>query len=240
MSAGFPTDDPWGDRQQGLDLAAFSELLRGGPSFAWAPGTDVRVLEPRLRDPRPGHHERHRPRVSGRGPGAGASAAGNDCHDVLPSRTFLASASPSAMSAAMTPSLDEPMDRYGALASMGGVFTSVHDLARWVAGFADAFPPRDDPEEGHPLRRASRREMQQIHATRSRHASNGRRPMLPRPSRPEATASDCSQRRHAHRSDGRAWWRLSRVRVAHALASGVRHRRDRARERPLRADSRRM
>src|SRR4029079_13864717 len=39
MTAGFPTDDPWGDRQQGLDLGEFSRLLRGGLSFAWAPGT---------------------------------------------------------------------------------------------------------------------------------------------------------------------------------------------------------
>ena len=57
------------------------------------------------------------------------------------------------------------MDPYGALAAMGGVFTSVRDLARWVAGFVDAFPPRDDPEGSHPLGRASRREMQQIHRT---------------------------------------------------------------------------
>src|SRR5215212_11993525 len=39
MTAGFPTDDPWGDRQQNLDLEAFSRLLAGGLSFAWAPGT---------------------------------------------------------------------------------------------------------------------------------------------------------------------------------------------------------
>ena len=57
--------------------------------------------------------------------------------------------------------LEEPIDGYGALASMGGVFTSVADLARWVAGFTDAFPPRDAPDDGHPLRRATRREMQQ-------------------------------------------------------------------------------
>ena len=56
---------------------------------------------------------------------------------------------------------EEPIDGYGALASMGGVFTSVADLARWVAGFTDAFPPRDAPDDGHPLRRATRREMQQ-------------------------------------------------------------------------------
>ena len=59
--------------------------------------------------------------------------------------------------------IEEPIDPYGALAAMGGILTSVRDLARWVAGFTDAMPPRDDPETGHPLRRASRREMQQVH-----------------------------------------------------------------------------
>src|SRR5215469_11676353 len=39
MTAGFPTDDPWGDRQQGLPLAEFSAFLARGLSFAWAPGT---------------------------------------------------------------------------------------------------------------------------------------------------------------------------------------------------------
>jgi Beta-lactamase len=44
------------------------------------------------------------------------------------------------------------------------VFSCVRDLARWVAGFAAAFPPRDtapgDGDAGHPLSRASRRDMQ--------------------------------------------------------------------------------
>src|ERR1700726_2950014 len=39
MTAGFPTDDPWGDRQQGLPLADFASLLAGGVSVNWAPGT---------------------------------------------------------------------------------------------------------------------------------------------------------------------------------------------------------
>ena len=37
MSSGLPTDDPWGDRQQGLALDAFDRLLADGPSFAWPP-----------------------------------------------------------------------------------------------------------------------------------------------------------------------------------------------------------
>ena len=39
MTAGFPTDDPWGDRQQGLPIRAFDELLARGVSFNWASGT---------------------------------------------------------------------------------------------------------------------------------------------------------------------------------------------------------
>ena len=45
---------------------------------------------------------------------------------------------------------------------MGGLFTTVVDLARWIAFLADAFPPRDGPDPA-PLSRASRREMQQAH-----------------------------------------------------------------------------
>ena len=53
-------------------------------------------------------------------------------------------------------------DGYGAFAPMGGIFSCVRDLGRWVAGFADAFPARPDGEADlfHPLSRASRREMQ--------------------------------------------------------------------------------
>jgi hypothetical protein len=49
---------------------------------------------------------------------------------------------------------------------MGGVFSTVADLARWVAGFAAAFPPDGNGggtgrgADAHPLRPASRRQMQ--------------------------------------------------------------------------------
>jgi hypothetical protein len=49
----------------------------------------------------------------------------------------------------------------GAIAPMGGLWSCVTDLARWVAWLDGAFPPRDEVEAG-PLRRASRREMQQV------------------------------------------------------------------------------
>eukprot|EP01048_Picozoa_sp_COSAG05_P017470 COSAG05_NODE_2387_length_3132_cov_1.598088_4_plen_188_part_00 len=40
--------------------------------------------------------------------------------------------------------------------------TQVNDLAIWVSGFIDAWPPRSG-DDSHPLSRASRREMQQVH-----------------------------------------------------------------------------
>ncbi|HEY1345206.1 MAG TPA: serine hydrolase domain-containing protein, partial [Streptosporangiaceae bacterium] len=52
-------------------------------------------------------------------------------------------------------------DGCGAFAPMGGVFSCVADLARWVSGFTGAFPPGEPGTGGaHPLARATRREMQ--------------------------------------------------------------------------------
>jgi CubicO group peptidase (beta-lactamase class C family) len=49
----------------------------------------------------------------------------------------------------------------GAFSALGGIYSTVADLAIWVAGFLDAWPARDEPDT-HPLCRASRREMQQV------------------------------------------------------------------------------
>ena len=58
--------------------------------------------------------------------------------------------------------VEEPFAGYGAFASMGGLFSSVRDLARWVDGFARAFSSSAEADD-HPLSRASRLEMQQVH-----------------------------------------------------------------------------
>ena len=177
MTAGFPTDDPWGDRQQGLDLGQFAELLRGGISFAWAPG--IRYEYSNL-----GYG------ILGR---LITNVAGREYREVVRDRflqplgmtstTYLESEVPEPRLAhgylwSDDAFLDEPRDPYGALASMGGVFTTVRDLSTWVGEFTDAFPPRDEPETGHPLSRASRREMQQPH-----------RPFGPSVSHPSADAA---------------------------------------------------
>jgi CubicO group peptidase (beta-lactamase class C family) len=158
MASGLATDDPWGDRQQGLDLAAFAELLRGPLTFAWAPGT-------RYEYSNLGYG------ILGR---VISNVAGAEYREVVRDRllrplgmtstTYLRDEVPPARLAhgylwRDDAYVEEPMDPYGALASMGGIFTSVRDLARWVSFFLDAYPPRDGADDA-PLSRASRREMQ--------------------------------------------------------------------------------
>ena len=165
MTAGFPTDDPWGDRQQGLPLDAFGALLAGGVRFNWAPGT-------RFEYSNLGYA------ILGRIVAAAAQAeyAGFVATRLLAplgmARTGYDAAGfdPSELATGYRRGpagwAELPFDPYGAFAPMGGVFSSVSDLARWVAGFAAAFPPGggSDADGTHPLRRASRREMQQPQA----------------------------------------------------------------------------
>lgn len=160
MTAGLPTDDPWGDRQQGLDLDEFRALLRGGLSFVWAPGTRFEYSNTgygilgRLITNVTGKEYRHVVRERMLLP-LGMSSTDFDADRIPEERRARGYVWRNERYH------DEPIDPYGALASMGGVFSTVEDLARWVSGFIDAFPPRDDIEGAHPLRRASRREMQQ-------------------------------------------------------------------------------
>ena len=160
MTAGFPTDDPWGDRQQGLDLDEFRRLLAEGLSFAWVPGTRFEYSNTgygilgRLIANVAGREYREVVRERFLGP-LGMSGTGYLEDEVEPDRLARGYLWRDGAY------VDEPMDGYGALASMGGLFTTIEDLGRWVAFFLDATPPRDDPDDGQPLRRATRREMQQ-------------------------------------------------------------------------------
>ncbi|HET9654614.1 MAG TPA: serine hydrolase domain-containing protein [Kineosporiaceae bacterium] len=162
MAGGFPTDDPWGDRQQGLPGERFAALVRGGLSFAWAPGTAFEysnlgyALLGRVIETCTG--AAYRDVVTARllTP-LGMSCTGFDAA-VLPAREL--ATGHRVGDGGWQP---VPYDPYGAFAPMGGLFSTVADLARWIGEYTDAFPPRDDPEGGHPLCRASRREQQQAH-----------------------------------------------------------------------------
>ncbi len=160
MTGGFPTDDPWGDRQQGLPLPEFAELLRRGVRQAWAPGTCFEYSNLGYA-------------LLGR---VVAAAAGTSYAGFVASRLLgplgldrtgyeQAGFEPGGVArgyqrdaggwAELVP------DGNGAFAPMGGVFSCVRDLARWVTGLAAGFPAGAEADGGpHPLRRASRREMQ--------------------------------------------------------------------------------
>jgi len=165
MTAGFPTDDPWGDRQQGLPIPEFRALLAGGVGFNWAPGTRFEYSN-----------------LGYAVLGLIVTAASGLPYDEFVRTRLLA---PLAMTrtgfaAREFPAAELavgyrrgpagwqelPYDPYGAFAPMGGVFSCVADLATWTAGFAAAFPP-GRPAQGlprplpaHPLSPASRRQMQ--------------------------------------------------------------------------------
>jgi CubicO group peptidase (beta-lactamase class C family) len=160
MTGGFPTDDPWGDRQQGLAPEAFARLLAdGGIRFAWAPGT-------RFEYSNTGYAILGRVIAAVNGTGYEAAVRDRLLTPLGMDRTGFAAGEFDAADLARGYGRDEggwrelQPDPSGAFAPMGGIFSCVGDLARWVAGFAAAFPARNDADDAHPLSRASLREMQ--------------------------------------------------------------------------------
>jgi CubicO group peptidase (beta-lactamase class C family) len=165
MTAGFPTDDPWGDRQQGLPLDEFQALLAGGVTFNWAPGTRFEysnlgyailglVVAAAAGMP---YDQYVRTRLLAP---LGMTKTGFEAGEFSPDELALGYRHGSGGWQEL------PFDPYGAFAPMGGVFSTVADLATWSAGFAAAYPPDDTatadgpPPDPHPLSRASRRHMQ--------------------------------------------------------------------------------
>jgi CubicO group peptidase (beta-lactamase class C family) len=168
MTAGFPTDDPWGDRQQGLPLEEFAAFLSRGVSFNWAPGTRFEysnlgyAILGRVISAVTGvtyadyiRHRLLRP--------LGMTRTGYEAEEFEVPGQQTAGIAGVARGYRRSPGgwSEVAFDPAGAFAPMGGIFSCVRDLTRWVAGFAAAFPPGDaEAADAHPMRRASRREMQ--------------------------------------------------------------------------------
>src|SRR5262245_15691299 len=164
MTAGLPTDDPWGDRLQGQPLVEFAEFLAGGVSLAWAPGIRFEycnlgyAILGRVIAAASGvdYAEFVRTRLF---QPLGMIATGFDADEFHPdqlARGYQGKAG-AWHEVAMAPN--------GAFAPMGGIFSCVSDLALWVGGFLAAFAPEDEQAGGpHPLRITSRWEMQSAQA----------------------------------------------------------------------------
>lgn len=159
MSAGFPEDNPWGDRQLAAEDAEFSRWLSGGIPFSNPPGITF-------------EYSNYNYAILGH---IVSTVSG------IPYSTFATYSilEPLGMTSSTFDIRSVPRDRLamgyrleaenwveeppladGSFGPMGGLFTTIPDFARYMAYLLSAFPPRDGPER-EPLLRSSLREMQQ-------------------------------------------------------------------------------
>ena len=168
-TAGFPEDNPWGDRQLDVDHEEFSRWLSSGIPFSTAPGAAYeysntgfailgRVIANVSGMP---YREFVQQRILD--PLEMTSTFWN-VEDVPPGRAATGYSlggghrgfAPGDPEGEL--SIERPLGD-GAYGAMGGAFTDARDLGRWIALMLSAFPPRDDEESGPALRRTLR-EMQ--------------------------------------------------------------------------------
>jgi len=157
MTGGFPTDDPWGDRQESLPLEEFDALVAGGLTFCRPPGLEFeyanigyallgRVITQVTGTPYPEVvRDLFLEPLGMRSSAFDASAAPGRATGMLPT------------AAGLVEQIEGPP---GAFSPMGGLWSTVEDLARWIDFLESAWA--DAPDTG-PLSRWSRREMQRPH-----------------------------------------------------------------------------
>jgi CubicO group peptidase (beta-lactamase class C family) len=158
MESGLPSDDPWADGHLDLPPDGMDALIDAGVSFTWTPGTRFeysnlgwgligRVIE-RTAGVRPQELVTQR---------FLEPLGMADTTWTRPSHANVAE--PYRWQDGTWIQETEPLGD-GTIAPMGGLWSTVADLARWVTFFCDAYPPRDDRDDG-PLARWARREMMQ-------------------------------------------------------------------------------
>ena len=155
MSGGLPTDDPWGDRQESLPLGDFDALVAAGLSFNRAPGTGFEysnlgyALLGRVISRVTGEDYREFVTREILQP-LGLRSTTYDVDRLGPRTQGYAPVDAGLVV--------EPDVVSGAFSPMGGLWSTVEDLARWVAFLESAW--RAEPSSG-PVRASSRREMQE-------------------------------------------------------------------------------
>ncbi len=158
-TAGFVTDDPWGDRQTPLPEGDFTRLLQHGVPFSRPPADAMEYSNLGYA-------------LLGR---IIANVSGQPYKDFVQGLLF----TPLGMAATGYDVAAAPKDRralgyrweddtwkleptmaHGAFGAMGGIQTSAADYARWVSFLLSAWPARDGADTG-PVRRSSVRELAQ-------------------------------------------------------------------------------
>ncbi|MFM1836368.1 MAG: Beta-lactamase, partial [Bacteroidota bacterium] len=156
--AGFPEDNPWGDRQLGISDEAFKKMLSKGITFSNNPGVTYEYSN------------------------MGFAMLGLIIKNVsgMPYQKYIQERifKPLGMNNTFWEYADvpknklasgyrwlnetwvkQPMEHDGAYGAMGGLITTLEDFSRYVAFHQSAWPERDEAELG-PLKRSSIREMQ--------------------------------------------------------------------------------
>ena len=156
MNAGFPTDDPWGDRQESLEINSFDDLVSQGLSFTRAPRMGFEysnlgyALLGRIITVTSGMDYLDFVKTAIHEPLKMSSTTFHQSE--VAEKQFVQGYAEFA--AGFVP---EPLTVPGAFSAMGGLLSNVADLAKWVAGFQTAWNETSD----HPLQKWSRREMQE-------------------------------------------------------------------------------
>ena len=159
-SEGFPEDNPWGDQQLNRTDDEMAAMMRSGIPFSNPPGIAY-------------EYSNYGFAILGR---IVAVVSGQPYATYLRTNILEPLGMHSTtMEAAQVPpnrlargyrwederwKLEPPLPD-GSFGAMGGMLTSIDDLARWVAYLNGAWPPRSDADEG-PVSRSSVREMQQL------------------------------------------------------------------------------
>ncbi len=158
-TAGFVTDDPWGDRQTPLPDDEFTRLLKDGVPFTRPTATAMEysnlgyALLGRIVANVSGQPYKDFVQRTLFGP-LGMTATGYDVEAAPAERRALGYRWEDGAWKL------EPTMAHGAFGAMGGIQTSATDYAKWVAYLLSAWPPRDGADTG-PVRRSSVRELAQ-------------------------------------------------------------------------------
>ncbi|MEQ8301890.1 MAG: serine hydrolase domain-containing protein [Cyclobacteriaceae bacterium] len=160
MSAGFPEDNPWGDRQLDDSDQELLDFIGTGLSFSNAPGLEYEYSN------------------------LGFAMLGNIIKNVSGTsyQQYITSniLQPLGMMDSKWEYTEIPDDRLalgyhwinnewqpepilndGAFGAMGGLICSIEDFSKYVSLHLDAWPPRNDPDTG-PVKRSTIREMHQL------------------------------------------------------------------------------
>jgi CubicO group peptidase (beta-lactamase class C family) len=159
LTAGFVTDDPWGDRQTPMPEQEFTQLLRNGVPFTRPPATAHeysnfgyallgRIIANASRQP---YAEFVLHTLLGP---LGMTSTGYDVTAAPPERRALGYRWEDGSWKR------EPTMGPGAFGAIGGIQTSANDYAKWLAFLLSGWPPRDEADTG-PVRRSSVRELAQ-------------------------------------------------------------------------------